>query len=77
MRNIKEIMAEITDAMIKVKAHPMCAKFVIEGGYYIVYYPPGMHPNGARVSKAMGSARALQRLLEVMERHWYENGINP
>lgn len=58
----------------RVLAHPMCARLRDVGGAFVVYYPPGAHPmvDGARASYSDGKARALERLLPVLERHWTE-----
>lgn len=61
----------------QVETHCMCAKFIEEPTAYVVYYPAGMWPNGCKGSfnRFSGRAAALRRMLEVMERHWKENGI--
>jgi hypothetical protein len=76
MSLVQERMDAVADLVAEVKDHPMCAHFIDEGANYVVYYPDGMYPNGARASTGMGKALALSRLLQVMERHWKENGIN-
>lgn len=61
------------DAKAEVLAHCMCFRFEDVGGKFRVIYPDGYFPNGVQVSKAMGKTKALQRLIEVMERHWKES----
>jgi hypothetical protein len=63
-------------AKAEVKNHCMCYEFSEDRHYFTVYYPADMYPNGARVARSMGDAKALGRLVEVMERHWKENGIS-
>lgn len=69
-------IAERTELVRKLKkeivSHPMAARFSEDRGCYLVFYPEGFFPDGARVSKGMGKAKALARMLEVMERHWKE-----
>jgi hypothetical protein len=71
-----ENVARVETLKAELNQHPMCARFVEDSGYYTVYYPEGMYPNGARAAHSMGKARALERLLVIMERHWNDNGIH-
>jgi len=73
MKTVQENIKAVNVATMKVGEHCMCAKFIEDPTHYTVYYPPGFYPNGARVDKRMGKAYALNRLLEVMERHYQEN----
>jgi hypothetical protein len=72
---VQENIDAVETALHAVEKHCMCAHFVEDRTHYTVCYPEGMYPNGARVSQGMGKAKALSRLLEVMERHWQENSI--
>ena len=65
--------ARLAAALAAVKAHPMCANLSDDGTRYLVTYPLGYFPDGARASQGMGKALALERLLVVMERHWRES----
>ena len=76
MNTVQENMALVEEARQAVLNHPMCAHFSANAGYYMVYYPPGMFPEGARTPYSTGQRAAYQRLLVVMERHWKENGIH-
>lgn len=76
MPSPRENMARVETLEREVQDHPMCGRFIHERGAYVVYYPDGMFPNGVRASIGMGKALALSRLIEVMERHWKENGIH-
>lgn len=76
MSNPHENMARVETLEREVQDHPMCGRFIRERGAYVVYYPAGMFPNGARASIGMGKALALSRLIGVMERHWMENSIH-
>lgn len=71
--SVQENIALITAAKIEINNHCMCGRFTEDSNTYTVLYPTGFFPNGARVSKGMGQAKALQRLLDVMERHYREN----
>lgn len=72
--NPQEAFEVKTTMLGRVKAHPMCARLEVLPSYYWVTYPPGAHYlcDGARVSRLGGDAKALARLLDVMERHWIE-----
>lgn len=77
MKKTPRANIELIDGLIEIiKCHPMCAKLVIEQNRYIVYYPDGMFPNGARICTDNGKIVSLRRLHSVLERHWEENGIN-
>ena len=71
--NITHNIASAEAALHLVKDHCMCAKFTEDETHYTVIYPQGMCLDGARAAKAMGKAKALSRLLTVMERHWTES----
>jgi len=62
----------VNKAMTSVKEHCMCAKIEDDGRHFIVIYPEGDFPtHGARCDYSVnGKTWALDRLLEVMERHW-------
>ena len=62
-------------AKTRVKNHPMCAKFEETGGAFMVTYPAGDFPvDGVRVHyMSMGKRKALEILLDKMERHWVES----
>lgn len=68
-RNIQSF----NDAKAEVLAHCMCRRFEDVGGKFRVIYPDGYFPNGVQVCKSMGKTKALQRLIEVMERHWKDS----
>lgn len=76
MKTVQENIERLQKVMAEVKDHPMCAKLEDSGSRYTIFYPAGMYPNGSTAAyNEMGKAKALSRLLEVMERHWKENGI--
>lgn len=64
--NIKSLN-EIT-AM--VRSHCMCLKFEETRTHFRVIYPEGYYPDGVQVSKALGKAEALRKILVYMESHW-------
>lgn len=53
-----------------VKDYCLCAKFEDDGVKYRVIYPYGFFPDGVQCSQGMGKAVALEKILEIMERHW-------
>lgn len=61
----------------EVKAHPMCLEFFSCSDCYEVRYPAGFALSGARAvfAKNGGKLKALDRLLDAMERHWVEGGL--
>lgn len=63
----KAILSEITKL---VKSHCMCLKFEETRTHFRVIYPEGYYPNGVQVSKALGKAEALRKILVYMESHW-------
>ncbi len=73
------LIAERTEtvklAMQNVKEHCMCAKFQDDGYSFTVIYPAGdFATHGARCDYSRnGKAWALNKLLEVIERHWKES----
>lgn len=71
--NVRDATKAVRDAIVAVKSHCMCFRFEETGTHYRVIYPDGYFPNGAQVSKGLGKAEALSRLLGVMERHWKES----
>lgn len=76
MNSIQERISAVLDAIEVVKSHCMCASFEDIGGAFRVIYPYGMFPHGAQANySGPGKLVALNRLLDVMERHWKENGI--
>ena len=76
MKTIQENISEVKRLEALIESHCMAAQFIKEKGCYLVYYPEGMFPNGAQARYNIGGkAVALTRLLEVIERHWIENGI--
>ena len=74
MPSPRENTAAVEGLRAQVLAHPMCARLREVGGAFVVTYPAGAHPavDGARSSYSDGKARALERLLPVLERHWRE-----
>lgn len=73
MKKIQENITAVDELKQKVKDHCLCAKFIEDRAHFIVLYPAGFFPNGARASKGLGKAGALEALLKVMERHWMAN----
>jgi hypothetical protein len=73
--SIAENFNAVKEAMAAVKDHPMCAKFEDVGGKFRVIYPYGMFPDGVQASFSIGKRVALDRILNVMERHWIANYI--
>ena len=67
---------KINNLKKELSNHPMCLKIEESGTHFVVIYPEGMYPNGVRVSLGMGKIRALERLLQVVERHWNDNCVN-
>lgn len=67
--------AAMMAAKIKVINHPMCAKFEETDGAYMVTYPNGdFLVDGVRVHYvSMGKRKALEILLDKIERHWAES----
>jgi hypothetical protein len=75
MQNVQENLANVNEALQEVRVHCMCAHFEEDPTHYRVLYPAGMCLDGAQISKGMGKAKALSLLLNVMERHWKQSGI--
>ena len=75
MQNVIENTAMVEQAMQNILNHCMCLRFEEDATHYRVFYPEDMYPNGVQCSKGMGKRAALQKMLEVMERHWQSNGI--
>lgn len=73
MNTITDRINNVNRLIALVKDHCMCARFEDEGGKYRVIYPEGYFPEGVQVSQAMGKAAALEKMLEVLERHWKES----
>lgn len=73
MTTIKTRIQNINRLIESIKDHCMCAKFEDDGGKYRVIYPEGYFPEGVQCSQRIGKAVALEKLLEVMERHWKES----
>lgn len=68
---IRENIESYQDALTSVKQHCMCAKFEDLGGTYRVLYAPGFILDGVQAVYAkVGKRVALERMLNVMERHW-------
>jgi len=58
----------------QIKAHHMCAQFEETASYYQVNYPLGFdNPAALRVEIASNKAKALARLLPLMNKHWNES----
>ena len=63
--------AAVVAAKARVKNHPMCAKFEDVGGAYTA---GDFLVDGVRVHYvSMGKRKALEILLDKMERHWVES----
>lgn len=73
MSVIAERTQIVMDLIESVKDHCMCARFEDDGTTYRVIYPEGYFPEGVQCSQGMGKAVALEKMLEVMERHWKES----
>ena len=54
----------------EVLAHPMCYDLIECARYYTVVFPEGFRVGGARASKDLGKANALELLVPVLEREW-------
>lgn len=68
--------AAVTAKLQEVKAHPMCLSFEDTGSSYRVIYPSGdeFWVDGLHATYLkLGKLAALERLLEVMEKHWLES----
>lgn len=73
MNTVKERTHRVNDLIEQVKEHCMCARFEDDGVKFRVIYPEGYFPNGVQCSQGMGKAAALEKILDVMERHWKES----
>lgn len=72
--SVGERVAQVTEAHAAVLAHPMCLRLEDAGGHYLVVFPVGDFPvHGVRVSKGMGKAKALNTMLDRIERIWLES----
>lgn len=76
MSIIQERIFDVKNLKEQIINHPMSAKIIEEEYRITIIYPEGMYPNGARISLQMGKIKAYTRIIEVLEKHWYENGIN-
>lgn len=64
-------MIEYDTAKQAVMDHCMCAKFIDEGGKFIIQYPDGDFPvDGLRIDR---NAAMMRRAVEIMDRHWAES----
>lgn len=73
MTPIQLNIAKHKAALDAVRDHPMCYRMIRDGGKVTVIYPPGdFQTDGARSDD---TARGLERLLAVMERHWVASGL--
>lgn len=70
MNTVTDSVATVRDLESQVKAHCMCLRYESDATHYRVIYPDGYFPNGVQVSKRLGKAEALRRILDAMERHW-------
>lgn len=66
-------VSAVNEARAELISHCMVANFDEGTAYLTVIYPPGHYPDGVRVSAKMGKLKALQKLLEVCERHWKDS----
>lgn len=73
MQSVQENVALVNKALADVKDHCMCLKFEEDASHFRVIYPCGYFPEGVQVNKGMGKAAALNKMLEVMERHFKNN----
>lgn len=73
MCQVQENIEDVMIALDNAKSHCMCLKFEETDTHYRVIYPSGYFPEGAQVHKGMGKAKALNKLVEVMERHFKNN----
>jgi hypothetical protein len=69
---IQNRIEKVNIAMNAVKEHCMCLKIIDDGKYFIVIYPIGdFETDGCRCDYSYkGKTWALEKLIEVMERHW-------
>lgn len=71
---VQDNIAEVKFVLEAVKSHCMCAKFQEDKTHYLVIFPPSDWPvDGIRVAKDMGKAKALQMMLDKMEKFWLES----
>lgn len=72
--NPRENAAAVQESLRAVQQHCMCARFEDIGGAFQVLYPEGFRLDGVRATYAnCGKKVALDRMLNVMERHWKED----
>lgn len=70
MTSLVERIEKLRSAEKKVTEHPLCARLIIEGDYFVVIYPAGYKLDGSRVAKNGNKSKALGMLYDAMERHW-------
>jgi len=75
MSTVAENVESVKTIISAIKNHPMCAKFEESDGKFRVIYPCGMFPDGVQASFSIGKRVALERMLNMMERHWLHNTI--
>lgn len=74
--SVQDNIAEVKFALEAVKNHCMCAKFQEDKTHYLVIFPPGDWPvDGIRVANGMGKVKALQVMIDKMEKFWLESFI--
>lgn len=75
MSIIQERIEKVETAKEAVRTHCMCAEFSEDDDYYRVVFPTGFRIDGIRASKDVGHARALNLMLDTMERTWTESQL--
>ena len=71
----QDYIQRLFEAKDAVLDHPICLRLQDVDGKYRVIYPEGMCLDGCQSSYADGRAKALKRLLSVMERHYLQSTV--
>jgi len=73
-----ENIEKVNDLISKIKQHPMALKVTVSKAGILVIYPNGgFAVDGVRASFGIGKAKALGRVIEIMEKHWMQSYPDP
>ena len=73
MGKIQDRIQKVQGLITKAEAHCMCLYFTETPTHYMVQYPDGYYPGAVRVEIDGNKAKALERLISTMDKHWDES----
>ncbi len=74
MSIIQERVGKVKALTKQIKEHHMCLHFEETDTHYLVHYPYGFNnPAAIRVEIDNNKAKALARLIPMMDKHWNES----